>query len=69
MTADIEQQQGGVTLHDSIIDMGALYMELRTMGVDPENILDLIRIVFMFAGPSDPMKVAGMVADTGAKKN
>lgn len=59
---------GGISLYASVVSMGELYIVLKNMGVDKDNILDLMRIVFMFAGPSDPQMVAAAVADSGPKE-
>lgn len=53
-----------LSLQQSIMQMGELYVTLKAMGVDKENILDLIRIPFMFASvPNKPEMVAETLAD------
>lgn len=54
----------GISLADSVEEMGRLYVMLKEMGVDKEYILDLIRIPFMFAAaPDKPEMVADTLAD------
>lgn len=59
-----EVAQGQLSLHDSTLQLGELYVTLKEMGVDKENILDLIRLPFMFAAvPTAPGKAAAAIAD------
>ena len=57
------------SLWASAIQMGELYVALKNMGVREEDILDLIRIPFMFAAaPNKPEMVTQAVGDIDAKK-
>jgi hypothetical protein len=67
--AEAAEAAKGVSLWESVITMGKLYVELKDMGVDKENILDLIRIPFMFAAvPDKPEMVTSTLADIDAKR-
>lgn len=59
----VHQSNKGQSLWTSISEMGDMYMLLKNKGVDKENILDLIRIPFMFASmPENPEKVADAIS-------
>lgn len=53
-----------ITLYDSALGLGDLYVELKNKGVDKEYILDIIRLPMMFASmPEQPEKVTAALAD------
>lgn len=67
--AQKEHQKRGTSLYDSAITMAELYVEIKEMGVREEDILDLIRIPFMFAAvPNKPEMVTESLGDIDAKR-
>lgn len=69
--ADAQAQQAdrGVTLWESAMNMAELYVTIKNMGVREEDILDLIRIPFMFAAvPNKPEMVTEALGDIDQKR-
>jgi hypothetical protein len=61
--SDKTVNDGGISLFDSITQVGQKYVELKAMGVDKENIMDVIRLPFMYATSPNAKGIAAIAPE------